>query len=177
MGEALRLAWAAIPAVGVGAQPLVATAAEKVVDRLLERPAFDVPAGDLDGADSAAVDLPALAEDVAPEFLCDQFGLERVHPNDQRLQFVNHRLDGLGERVDGAFADAVNALVGFDPREQPVLPRVATDDGADVSDFHEVTLACIALSCPPANQRSRTGRVPYRTTPAQRSTTTSRLAA
>ena len=57
-------------------------------------------------------------------------------PIDQRLQFVDGGFDGLAEIVQRAFAHAVDAFVGRDFGEQPVLPRVARDVGIDGGDSH-----------------------------------------
>ena len=57
-------------------------------------------------------------------------------PENQRLQFVDGRLDGLGEVVQRSFADAVDAFVGDDLGEQPVLPGIARDVCFDGCDSH-----------------------------------------
>ena len=57
--------------------------------------------------------------------------LKRVHPDDERLQFVDGRFDGLGKVVQRALADSVNPFIRGDLGEQPVLPRIACDVSVD----------------------------------------------
>ena len=90
--------------------------------------ADDVPAGDLDRRERRTVDLPAVGVDVAVHALGEQLDLGRVEPDVGVLELVDGGRDRLGERVRGALADAVDALVGLEPDENPVLPGIADCD-------------------------------------------------
>src|SRR6185503_1521726 len=66
----------------------------------------------------------------------EDLDLKGIHAEDQRFQFVNGRFDGTPKVIERTFADAVDAFVGQDACEQPVLPGVARDVGFDGGDFH-----------------------------------------
>ena len=146
LGEALRCTRPAIPAIGVSAELLVTASAPQVVNGLAARLSNDVPAGNFDGRDRAHVDLRALGINVADEPLRQDFDLKRVHAKHKWLQFVDGRLDGLPEVVQRSLADAVDAFVGADLREEPVLPRIAGDVGVDGGDFHGFGCPVVRLS-------------------------------
>src|ERR1019366_4084066 len=101
----------AIPPMGVRTQFLVALPAPQVVDGLVAGFADDVPKRDLDGRDRAHVDLRAFRVHIAHQALRDDLHLERVHPDRQRLQFVDGGFHGFAEIVHRAFTHAVQAFV------------------------------------------------------------------
>ena len=151
--EAFRRARTAIPAVGVGPQFLVTAAAPQVVDGLVAGFADDVPEGDLDGRNGAHVDLRTIGIDVADEALGNRFDLERVHPEDQRREFVDGGFYRTGEIVEGSFANAVEAVIGDDFGEEPVFPGVTGDVGFDCLDAHEPLI--VRWDCKPASRFRR----------------------
>src|SRR5579875_519346 len=73
-----------------------------------------------------------------PVVQCDRVGadLTRVGADDQRGKLVHGRLAGPAEAVESSLADAVQALVGDDPDEQPILPAGAYRVGLNVGDLH-----------------------------------------
>src|ERR1017187_7390693 len=68
---------------------------------------------------------------------CDDLHLERVHPDRQRLQFVDGGFHGFAEIVHRAFTHAVQAFVRGYFGEYPVLPGIAGNVGVDGGDSHE----------------------------------------
>ena len=109
----------------------MATATPQVVYGLFGGLADDVPKRDFDGRYGTHMDLGAIGVNVADHPLRNDLHLERVHTDDERLEFMDGGLDGFGEIVEGSFADAVNAFVGGDLRKEPVLPWVAGYVGVD----------------------------------------------
>ena len=100
------------------------------MDRTTGGLAEDVPAGDLDGRDGRHVDLAALGVDVAHHALEEQLdvrsGRARATASSSSWMAVSTvRAEG----VERALADPVDAFVGVDPDEQPVLPGVAHEVG------------------------------------------------
>ena len=135
LGEDLRGAVALVPAVGVDGEAGAVLAAEEVVDGPAGLLADDVPAGGLDGGGSVGVDLAAVGVQVAGHALVDGLDLEGVHALVAVGELVDGGLDGLGEAVEGALADAVEAGgVGVEADEEPVLPRVADGVGGGAGD-------------------------------------------
>lgn len=96
--------------------------------------ADDVPAGDLDRRDGGHVDLATLGVDVADHPLEKELDVARVEPDVRVAQLVDRRLDRRREGVERALADAVDALVGVDPHEQPVLPGGADEERPDAGE-------------------------------------------
>ena len=114
-----------VPPVGVDRDPVAHEPTEQFVERHAERFALDVPTGDLDRRDRGSMDLAPLRVEIAGEMQHERFGRERVASDDHGFQFVYGRLDRVAEAVEGPLAQAVNAFVGVDAHEQPVLPAVA----------------------------------------------------
>ncbi len=139
LGRALDL----VPAVGVDAHAVAHAAAHERVHGLADALADDVPAGDLDGRQRRAVDLPAVGVDVAVHALGQQLHLRRVEPDVGVLELVDRGGDRLGEGVRRALADAVDALVGLEPDEHPVLPGVADRERRGGGDAHFGFLASV----------------------------------
>ena len=132
LGRALDL----VPAVRVDAHAIAHAAAHERVHGLADALADDVPAGDLDRRQRRAVDLAAVGVDVAVHALGEQLDLRRVEPDVGVLELVDRRRDRLGERVRRALADAVDALVGLEPDEHPVLPGIADRERLGGGDAH-----------------------------------------
>jgi hypothetical protein len=114
-----------------------ATAHERV-HRLAHALAEDVPAGDLDRRQRRPVDLAAVGVDVAVHALGQQLDLCRIEPDVGVLELVDGRRDRLGEGVCGALADAVDALVGLQPDENPVLPWISDGERLSRCDAHSL---------------------------------------
>ena len=140
-GDGLRLALRPVPAVGVGADAVADPPAEQGVDREPGGLADDVPARDLDGRDGRHVDLAAVGVDVADHPLEQRLDVVRVGPEVLVGQLLDRRGDGRREPIDRAFPIAVQAVVGLDTDEQPVLPGVADDAGLDRRDAHPRSVA------------------------------------
>ena len=132
LGRALDL----IPAVGIDPHAIAYAAAHQRVHRLADALADDVPAGDLDGRQRRPVDLAAVGVDVAVHALGQQLDLRRIEPDVGVLELVDRGCDRLGERVRRTLANAVDALVGVQPDEHPVLPGVADRERLGGSDAH-----------------------------------------
>jgi hypothetical protein len=82
------------------------------------------------------VDLAAVGIDVAVHALGQQLDLRRVEPDVGVLELVNRRRDRVGERIRRALANAVDALVGLQPDENPVLPGIADGERLGGGDAH-----------------------------------------
>ena len=134
--KGLRRALRAVPAVGVAEHAVAHAAAEQLVDRRAERLAEDVPAGDLDRRDHRAVDVAAIERDAVEEALGERTDAARVLADDEMLEFAHAGFGGADEAVERPLADAVQALVGHDLDEQPVLPAGADGVGLDPGDAH-----------------------------------------
>src|ERR1022692_3609076 len=115
----------------------LALAAPQVIDGLIAGLADDVPQRDLNGRYRAHVDLRAFRVHIAHQALRDDLHLERVHPDRQRLQFVDGSLHRLAETVQRALAHPVDAFVRGHLGEYPVLPGIAGNVGVDGGDSHE----------------------------------------
>ena len=159
--------------VGVGAQPVVVSAAQEIVDGLVGRLADDVPAGDLDGAQGGRGVEAGVAEVVARAVhaLPDLLDAERVLPDDElaahllqqgylRLHLLHGEVPaGAGEGVAGdALAQAHDALVRDQLHEEQVATAavgrlVLNDHSPQLNDLHvmppcwSVVRLC-AFACP-----------------------------
>jgi hypothetical protein len=130
--------------IGVGAQPVVASASQEIIDRLIQRFARDVPASHLQGADHphhgqvGVLGVPAGVER-APEHL----GVQGIGADDETLpQILDQTYHRFGQKGHGiGLADALDALVGVEFDEHPVPPasmrrRIAHDERFEFSDLH-----------------------------------------
>ena len=151
LGRALDL----VPAVGVDAHAIAHPAAHERVHGLADALADDVPAGDLDRRERRPVDLPAVGVDVAVHALGEQLDLGRIEPDVGVLELVDGGRDRLGERVRGALAHAVDALVGLQPDEHPVLPGIADRVRLRRRDAHFAGSSQPAAAAPPRTAGSR----------------------
>ena len=85
------------------------------------------------------MDLAALGVQVASEALAERLDGERVATDDEAFELVDGCLDRPAEPVQRALTEAVDAFVGVDADEQPVLPPVADQVGRDAGDLHNAT--------------------------------------
>ena len=138
--KSFRRSFGAIPAIGVAKHAVAHLAAEQLMDRHAEALAEDVPAGDLDCGDHRAMDVAAIERNAVEHALGERVDAARILSDRQVLQFMDAGLGRLDEAVQRAFADAVNALVGMDLDEEPVLPAGADGEGLDLGDLHCATL-------------------------------------
>jgi len=130
---------ASAPAVGVDLDFVPAGAAQQVVDGLPGGLARDVPEGVLQGADRAVeVHGPALAREVGVGHEGEVLDVERAAPDQVAAQLLDVGLNGAVPVVlRVGLPPAVQALVGLDPDEQPVLGQAGVDEeGLDCGDFH-----------------------------------------
>ncbi len=106
------------------------------MDRRAERLAENVPAGNLDRRDNRAVDVPAIERDAVEEALGKRADTARVLADDQMLELAHTGFGSADEAVERPLADAVEAFVGENLDEQPVLPAGADGVGLDPGDTH-----------------------------------------
>src|SRR5262249_81887 len=125
-----------IPPVRVGLELLVTASAHEIVDRLFQVLPYNIPTRHLDGSHGGHVQLTPFSVDIPGHPLNDQLCLERIHSHVQSLQFVNGSFNCPGKAIERRFTDAVNALIGFEFYENPVLPGISHDVSLCVSDFH-----------------------------------------
>ena len=124
--------------VGVDHKAFAALAAEKVVDRGIERFAFDVPERNVDGADGGHGDGTTTPIRAAIEVLPDVFGLERVAADQARDDVIGEiTRDSEFAAVEGRVAETVDAFVGLDLQRNEVSSR-RSDVDVGLGDFHGV---------------------------------------
>src|SRR6476659_3077823 len=123
--EGLGTALGAIPAIGIAQDALAQAAAQQLMDRRSERLAENIPAGDLDRRDDGAVDMAAVERDALEQALGDCPCASWILPDDEMLELANAGLGGTDEAVERALAYAVDAFVGVNLDEEPVLPAGA----------------------------------------------------
>ena len=138
--EGFRRTLGAIPAIGIAEHAVAHPSAEQLMDRHAETFAEDVPAGDLDRRDDRAMDMAAVERDAVEHALGERVDAARILADRKVLEFVHAGLGRLDEAVQRALADAMDARVGMDPDEQPVLPAGADREGLDLGDLHAITL-------------------------------------
>ncbi len=88
------------------------------------------------GGDDGAVDMAAVERDAVEHPLGKCPDSQRILADDQVLELADAGLGGADEAVQRALADAVDAGVGVDLDEQPVLPAGPDGEGLDLRDTH-----------------------------------------
>jgi len=83
------------------------------------------------------VDLATLGVHVARHALHDQLDVGGVLADVGILELVDGCLDGGAEGIERALPHSVEALVGIDTDEKPVLPWVSDQEGLNATDLHE----------------------------------------
>ena len=142
------------PAIGVDAELRAERAAQQVVDGLPGGLARDVPQRLLEAADGAVqLHRAPLAAEVGIRRVGEVLDVERAPADEVPSEGSGVRLDGalaVGLRI--AFAPAVQAIVGLDLHEEPVLVRAGIDqERPDALDLH-------IFSCQSAASRSSAAR-------------------
>ena len=87
------------------------------------------------------MDVAAVERDAVEHALGERVDAARVLADGEMLQLVHAGLGGADEAVQRALADAVDAGVGMDLDEQPVLPAGADGEGLDLGDLHGAVLS------------------------------------
>jgi hypothetical protein len=112
-------------------------AAEQLVHRPVDRLALDVPQGNVNRADGAAVDLVCREERGSEHVLPQAFGLPGVRAHDQRRKVVDGLTDGLAPPHDACFAKAVYAGVSVHADHEVAAARLVPDrERTYLCDFH-----------------------------------------
>ena len=135
--------WGIVPSVA-------AFAAYELPDGKVERLALDVPKRHVDGRESAHQHRPAAPVRVAVVLVPYPLRVERVAP-DKRVLDVG---DGAEKRVllvlQGALADAADALVGLHLHEHPVRAVAVNGKRPDFLDLHLTPPRSLKRPRPPA---------------------------
>ena len=113
--------------VGVADDFVADGSAEEFVDGHVDGFAFDVPKGDVDGADGASVDA-VCGEEVSSEHeLPEAFGFPWVGTDDDLCEVVDGFHDCASHAGDSNFAEAVDSGIGFDTYEEGDSTVIVSD--------------------------------------------------
>ena len=87
-------------------------------------------------ADGGAMDVASIERNAFEQPLAQGIHLARVLADRQMFQLADGGFGGADESVERPFPDAVQALIGMDGHEKPVLPAGSDGAGVDLGDFH-----------------------------------------
>lgn len=109
---------------GVGEEPVSYLASEQLIDRLVERLAFDVPQGEVHRADGSHRDRPPAPVDATVEVLPGVLDPVRVQADQQRRDVISQiRRHRQFASVDRSIAPPDDPIIGGDLEGHVVAAR------------------------------------------------------
>jgi hypothetical protein len=135
--EGLGRALGPVPAIGIAKDAVAHSPAEQLIDWNAQRLAEDIPARDLDGGDDRAMDVAGVERDAVEQAFGERTDAAGILPDDQMFELADAGLGRADETVESALANAMDAGVGMDLDEEPILPAGADRERLDAGDPHQ----------------------------------------